>query len=121
MVAIFLTQPGCHIPAGDGKIANLLLQCSLFIRLSTALYLVHAALGVEAGRVWAGALCVPRPALLLQQLTHQALNRLLHLTQRIANTYIKQRKKLLLFKFLCKKNCGTNMWLCKLNCKEDPI
>ncbi len=74
------------------------LQCSLFVRLSTALYLVHTALGVEAGRVWAGALCVPRPALLLQQLTHQALNRLFHLNQKIANTYIEQPKKLLPFK-----------------------
>jgi hypothetical protein len=85
------------IPAGDGKFANLFLQRSLFIRLSTALYLVHAALGVEAGRVWAGALCVPRPALLLQQLTHQALNRLLHLNQRKAITFIEKHKKLLLF------------------------
>jgi hypothetical protein len=74
------------------------LQCSLFIRLSTALYLVHAALGVEAGRVWTCALGVPRPALLLQQLTHQALNRLLHLKQRKAITYIEQNKKSLLFK-----------------------
>jgi hypothetical protein len=81
---------------------------------------MHAALGVEAGRVWTCALCVPRPALLLQQLTHQALNRLLHLNQRIAVTYIEQHKKLLLFKFLC-KNCGENMWLFQLHCKEDPF
>jgi len=42
-------------------------------------YLVHAALGVEAGGVRAGALGVPGPPLLLQQLPNQALHRLLHL------------------------------------------